>query len=177
MGFYCLTFILINFRILQKTFFIFFSEKKKPLQKTMSSSSSSSSMSLTKDTDPIVSQVPQETKGLDETMEEPNMVHLVSKQGNKFSIDLKYAMASNLVKQALDADKVSKDVDCPQVTTEILGEVVKYLNHHKGVEMTLIERPLRSKVMKDVLKDTWDAEFIDRIGEDRQTLYDLVLVS
>ncbi len=25
-------------------------------------------------------------------------------------------------------------------------------------------------------KDPWDAEFIDKIGEDRQTLYDLILV-
>ena len=52
----------------------------------------------------------------------------------------------------------------------------------------------RSKVMKDVVKvclravvqcaecclleqDQWDAEFIDRIGENRQMLYDLILVS
>jgi hypothetical protein len=31
--------------------------------------------------------------------------------------------------------------------------------------------------MKDVCKDAWDAEFIDRIGENRQMLYDLILAA
>jgi len=31
--------------------------------------------------------------------------------------------------------------------------------------------------MKELCKDPWDADFIDKIGEDRQTLYDLILVS
>jgi len=47
--------------------------------------------------------------------------------------------------------------------------------HHKGVEPPIIEKPLRSKNMKDVCKDKFDAEFIDNIGNDRQLLYDLIL--
>ena len=31
--------------------------------------------------------------------------------------------------------------------------------------------------MKDVCKDAFDAEFIDRIGENRQALYDLILAA
>lgn len=31
--------------------------------------------------------------------------------------------------------------------------------------------------MKELCKDPWDAEFIDKIGDDRQLLYDLILVS
>ena len=49
------------------------------------------------------------------------------------------------------------------------------MNHHKGVEPPIIEKPLRSKVMKDVCKDSFDADFIDRIGENRQALYDVIL--
>lgn len=49
------------------------------------------------------------------------------------------------------------------------------MNHHKGTEPSLIEKPLRSKVMHDVCKDPADATFIDRIGENRQLLYDLIL--
>jgi hypothetical protein len=30
--------------------------------------------------------------------------------------------------------------------------------------------------MKDVCKEKWDADFIDKIGENRQQLYDLILV-
>jgi hypothetical protein len=51
------------------------------------------------------------------------------------------------------------------------------MNHHKGVEPPIVEKPLRSKVMKDVCKDPFDADFIDRIGENRQALYDLILAA
>merc|ERR1712115_646851 len=59
-----------------------------------------------------------------------------------------------------------------------MGElVVEYMDHHKGVEPPIIEKPLRSKVMREVCKDGWDADFIDGIGEDRQKLYDLILAA
>lgn len=51
------------------------------------------------------------------------------------------------------------------------------MNHHKGAEPAIIEKPLRSKIMKDVVKDPWDAVFIDKIGENRQQLYDLILAA
>ena len=55
-------------------------------------------------------------------------------------------------------------------------KVVEFMSHHKGVEPPILEKPLRSKNMKELCKDPWDADFIDRIGEERQTLYDLILV-
>jgi len=51
------------------------------------------------------------------------------------------------------------------------------MNHHAGVEPPIVEKPLRSKIMKDVCKDKFDADFIDRIGENRQALYDLILAA
>jgi len=68
-------------------------------------------------------------------------------------------------------------VPIPGVHSAILAEVLTYMNHHKGVEPPIVEKPLRSKVMKDVCKDPFDAEFIDRIGENRQALYDLILAA
>lgn len=35
---------------------------------------------------------------------------------------------------------------------------------------------LGRQVMKEMCEDPWDADFIDKIGEDRQLLYDLILV-
>ena len=35
---------------------------------------------------------------------------------------------------------------CSGVVSAILEEVLTYMNHHKGVEAPLIEKPLRSKV-------------------------------
>merc|ERR1712138_127935 len=55
--------------------------------------------------------------------------------------------------------------------------VIEYMEHHEGVEPDIIEKPLRSKVMKQVCKDSWDADFIDTIGDDRQQLYDLILAA
>lgn len=53
------------------------------------------------------------------------------------------------------------------------------MNHHKGTEPPIIEKPLRSKIMKDVCKDTWDADFIDKIQTEggNQQLYDIILAA
>ena len=63
------------------------------------------------------------------------------------------------------------------VTAPILGLVVEYMNQHKGVQPPIVEKPLWSKVMADVCSDPWDAAFIDRVDEVRQTLYDLILAA
>ena len=65
----------------------------------------------------------------------------------------------------------------PGVKANVLKLIVDYMSHHKGVEPNLSEKPLRSKIMKDVCKDPFDAQFIDQIGEDRQLLYDLILAA
>ena len=75
------------------------------------------------------------------------------------------------------SDSSATEVPIPGVSSAILTEVIAYMNHHKGVEPPIIEKPLRSKVMKDVCKDPFDADFIDRIGENRQALYDLILAA
>jgi len=51
------------------------------------------------------------------------------------------------------------------------------MNHHKGTEPPIIPKPLRSKEMKQVCSDPWDATYIDKIGETRQDLYDLILAA
>ena len=65
----------------------------------------------------------------------------------------------------------------PGVRGDILAKVVEYLVYHKGTEAPPPEKPLRSKVMKDVCKDPWDAEYIDKIADNRQQLYDLILAA
>jgi len=102
---------------------------------------------------------------------------LTSKDKKEFEIDRKLAFISTLVKTSLDTDASATEVPIPGVKADVLAEVVAYMSHHKGVEPPIIEKPLRSKVMKDVVKDQWDAEYIDRIGENRQMLYDLILAA
>ena len=51
------------------------------------------------------------------------------------------------------------------------------MNHHKGTEPPIIPKPLRSKEMKQVCIDAWDATYIDKIGDTRQDLYDVILAA
>ena len=102
---------------------------------------------------------------------------LVSKDKKEYDVDRKNALISNLIKMSLETDKSAIEIPIPGVVSSILAEVVAYMKHHKGTEPPIVEKPLRSKVMKDVCKDPFDAEFIDRIGENRQALYDLILAA
>jgi len=112
---------------------------------------------------------------LDEEAGKP--LKLTSKDKKEFTIDRKYAFISTLVKTSLENDELSNEVPIPGVTGNILELVFKYMEHHKGTEPPLVEKPLRSKLMKDVVTDKWDAEYIDRLGENRQQLYDLILAA
>jgi len=102
---------------------------------------------------------------------------LTSKDKKDFPVERKHAFISTLVKTSLETDDTSQEVPIPGVAGPILGLVVEYMGHHKGQEPPLVEKPLRSKLMKDVVSDKWDAEFIDKIGENRQQLYDLILAA
>lgn len=102
---------------------------------------------------------------------------LTSKDKKEFEVQRKDSFVSTLVKTSLDTDPSATEVPIPGVSSAILVEVIAYMAHHKGVEPPIIEKPLRSKVMKDVCKDPWDADFIDRIGDNRQALYDVILAA
>jgi len=102
---------------------------------------------------------------------------ITSKDKLEYTVTKKNIMVSKLIKTSIENDQETTEVPIPGVVGEILKLVIDYCNHHKGVEPPIIEKPLRSKIMKDVCKDKWDAEFIDKIGENRQTLYDLILAA
>ena len=123
---------------------------------------------------------PQNFKIMAETKEdvvEGGSIKLTSKDQESIDIEKKFAFISKLVKTSLDTDTTSTEVPIPGVAADILQLVCDYMNHHQGVEPACIESPLRSKLMKDVCKDAWDADYIDQIGDNRQQLYDLILVN
>jgi len=116
-------------------------------------------------------------KGLDDSKDSSKPLKLSSKDGKSFTVERKQAFISTLVKTALDNDDKAEDVPIPGVSGAILELVVFYMKEHKGVEPPIIEKPLRSKVMKDVCPHKSDADFIDKVGENRQQLYDLILAA
>merc|ERR1712025_410760 len=104
-------------------------------------------------------------------------ITLSSKDAKDFKLTKKNAFISVLVKTSIENDSSATEVPLPGVEGPILKLVTEYMNHHKGVEPPIIDKPLRSKIMREVCKDSWDAEFIDGIGDDRQKLYDLILAA
>ena len=91
---------------------------------------------------------------------------LVSKQA---------AFMSRLVKAACEADSSATELAIPRVKLAALELAVKYMEHHNGAEPAILAKPLGSKIMADVCKDKWDADFMDNIESNAQ-LYDLMLV-
>jgi len=112
--------------------------------------------------------------GLDEESTKP--LKLIAKDKKEYSVERKHAFVSTLVKTSLENDEAA-ELNIPGVFGGVLEKVVEYMAHHKGTEPPLVEKPLRSKMMKDVVQDKWDADYIDRIGENRQQLYDLILAA
>jgi len=104
-------------------------------------------------------------------------IKLVSKDKKEFTVEKKFAHVSTLVKTTLEQDPTAAEVPIPGVTSGTLGRVIEYMNHHKGTEPPIIPKPLRSKEMKQVCSDPWDAQYIDKIGDTRQDLYDLILAA
>lgn len=115
-------------------------------------------------------------KGLNDD-KDSKIITLKSKDNKEFKIDMKSAFISTMIKVALENDHESKEVIIPSVLGSVLENVLTYMKTHKGVEPPIIEKPLRSKVMKDVCPVKSDADFIDKIGENRQALYDLILAA
>lgn len=76
---------------------------------------------------------------------------------------------------AMKAKVESKDYECQlQCAPEIMELLCDFIVHHEGIDIPCIEKPLRSKIMRDVCLDVWDADFIDAVAECRQRLYDLI---
>lgn len=104
---------------------------------------------------------------------ERKMIKLISNDHREFEIDVEYCQNSDVIKAALE-DKKSTEIPLPSIKGDILKIIVDYMNHHKGVELELIEKPLKSSIMKEVCKDPWDAEFIDEIARNKSHLYDVI---
>jgi len=119
----------------------------------------------------------KDVKGLDEDKDATKPLKLTSKDKKEFIVERKQAFISTLVKTSLENDDKAEEVPIPGVTGAILDLVVAYMKEHKGVEPPIIEKPLRSKVMKDVCPHKPDADYIDKIGDNRQQLYDLILAA
>ena len=108
-----------------------------------------------------------EIMGLDEEAEE-ELIYLCSNDNNTFEIKKKCARISNLIDTIIVGDgeaglNSENPISIKQVNGSNLELIVKYMEYHGGKDEDIPPQPVRSTDMVKVCKDTWDAEFCDRL--------------
>lgn len=103
------------------------------------------------------------------------VIKLTSIDGVSFEVTKKEAIISQLMSTSLESDITATEIPIPSMNGKILKFIVEYMKYHNGVPGEIIEKPLKSKIMKENCKDPWDADYIDRIALVKEELYDLIL--
>ena len=119
--------------------------------------------------------IPEEILGLDE--DECSKITLVSNDRAEFVIDKHYAIISKLVaKGVLDEDADTMEIKLP---AKVLGYIVEYMNHVKGVEPdeNHISKPLKSNSLTESGATPWESKFVEDVDRHRPDLYDLTLAA
>lgn len=112
---------------------------------------------------------PAEVSGLDDIQEPVTIVHTTIDHVTKSSQRIKHQLSVEDCKNCVMLTTViesTKEHEIPigdSVTLYAMKNIIEYLKHHNGKEITDPEKPIRSKIMREICKDEWDATFADRI--------------
>ena len=105
--------------------------------------------------------------GLDDESKESDMIKIISNDGYVCYIEKKYTLISEFLKGMycgdIDAGKEGSEITLIKLSGDNLKYIEEYMNHHKGDDNDIPNMPLEDTDMKKVLKDPWDAEFMERI--------------
>ena len=105
--------------------------------------------------------------GLDNESNKSDMVKIISNDGYVCCIERKYTLISEFLKGMycgdIDAGKKGSEITLRKLSGDNLKYIEEYMNHHKGDDNDIPNMPLEDTDMKKVLKDPWDAEFMERI--------------
>jgi len=117
-------------------------------------------------------EVHDEVMGLDEPAGEEKL-RLLSQEQEPFPVPKKVALMSELIKTMVEGDKDSTDIPLPNVKSNVLTKVIDYLKYHVDNPAKVIEKPLKSANMAEVVSQ-WDADFVD---VDQELLFELILAA
>jgi len=104
------------------------------------------------------------------------MCNMLSKDGESFSVPLKVAKMSSLVKTMCDDEAEAGDVQefpMSNVSTEILSKVIEYMKRMDSDPMPEIEKPLRSNDITQICPE-WYSNFVK---VDQEVLFELILAA
>ena len=98
---------------------------------------------------------------------------LLSRDHQSFSLSKEAAASSDLLKTMLEGDPDACEVQLFHIDAAIVRKVIDYMNYHRLVPPRLIERPISSLSMHELV-DAYDAAYID---VEQETLFKLLLAA
>ena len=118
-----------------------------------------------------------------ENISDDKIVTLVSQQGDKFDVPIKVALHSKLCETMINDEDEDEDEDengnttqeipLVNVKSEILALVITFCKEHSKIKMNPIEKPLKSKDMKELVSE-FDYNFIQ---VEQEVLFELILAA
>lgn len=92
---------------------------------------------------------------------QPKIITLITNEKDRFTILISLCKMSDLISTALETDREENELEL-KISSEHLLLIIEFLKHYEDSEPVLIEKPLRSKDLKDSIP-LWDYEYITRI--------------
>ena len=123
------------------------------------------------DIEPIEPIEPMEitdVSGLDEeSVPDADNVLIISNDGYICNIPKKYTYISDFLKGMYEGDsgagKLGNEIILGKLNSVTLRFVEEYMRHHEGEDDDIPNMPLEDTSMRTVMRDNWDADFLDRL--------------
>lgn len=103
----------------------------------------------------------------------PKIAAMLDAERKRIALQEDAAAAAAPLRLILSEDIKTADSSV-RISNPEMKLIVEWIEHHRGQNPPVPQKPLRSKVMREVCADPWDADFIDRIADDRSILYQLI---
>ncbi|MDD4931388.1 MAG: hypothetical protein PHG66_04575 [Candidatus Colwellbacteria bacterium] len=104
-------------------------------------------------------------------------INLKSKDGKIFRVPRGNANISDLVFAAIEGEPDAEEVPLPSVKADVLTHIVEYMNKKKGDKTVVVVKPLKVTMEDSCPGGKWDAEFINKVAEDKSLLRAMVMAS
>jgi hypothetical protein len=109
-----------------------------------------------------------EISGLDEESDpDADNVLIISNDGYICNIPKKYTYISDFLKGMYEGDssagKLGNEIILGKLNSVTLRLVEEYMKYHKGEDNDIPNMPLEDTSMRTVMRDNWDADFLDRL--------------
>jgi S-phase kinase-associated protein 1 len=98
-----------------------------------------------------------------EDIDDGSVITLVSYEGYEIRSVSKHALihSSDLLKTMIEGDPSADSIPLPQVKFDVLKRIVGFITYHHKNPMVPIDKPLVSKEITQVIKDSWDVECVN----------------